>query len=1006
MEFRLLGAPEVWLDGRRLELTAGKPVALLAAGLLRANRIVSTASLVDAIWGDAPPATAAALVQTYVSNLRRTLHTGGRQVIVTRPPGYLFDVVPDAVDVARFEALAADGRAAAAEGRYGPAAETLRSALDIWRGPALDGLNSAILRQAANGLDELRLTVIEERVAAELRLGRLAALAAELAALVATYPLRETLRAQQMLVLYRLGRPADALEAYRRARQVLRDELGVEPGAELRRLHQAILREDSALTGEPAARKAPPPAEPVTPDQVPRQLPTQAGELVGRDAEAAALAEALRTAATGDRPVCCVITGKAGSGKTALATAVAHGVSDAFPDGQLYAMFGGAGPAETREVLGAFLRALGEPAAQLPESVEERGALFRSRIAGRRVLVVLDNAGSEAQIRPLLPAHGGGGVVLTSRTALLGLEARCHLTLDVLAPDDALRLLARLVGADRTSAEPDAAEEIVQLCGGLPLAIRTVGARLALRRRWPLSVLAGRLRHEHRRLDELVAGDLEVRASLQLSYAGMADPVRLAFRRLGVVGPAQFSPWLLAPLLDVTAAKAEYVADLLTDALLIDATGVAVDGHPRYVIHELTRLFARERAEAEEPTEEQRRAVERLGGLLLGLIDELRIRTPGGGGRGALGARPARTLAVPLPDDVPAWLEQERSVLVRTVVRASELGLHRLACELSAALLSSFRLRNSFDAWWRTHEAALGAARTAGDRLSEAILLRGLGQLRYQQDRLADAADLYGQALATFRAEGDVGGEADCLIGVAAAYRELGRFGPARQLLDEAGVLYARLGDRAGLAECAYGIGYVDREVGDIAGSLAVLERALAAYRATGDPRGEGLTLRSMALTHRAAGALAEAERLSVEAIAMLAGIGDDLLVAYGRQCLAKVHIRQGRIGAAAEPLREALAVCTTLGDRFGEALVRRTIGELHLAGGDLDRAAEHLSAAREHWAAMGLDLFRARAERDLAEVYRRRGDHAAAGETRALALATFERCGSRERLELAVQAG
>ena len=1010
MEFRLLGAPEVWSDGQRLELTAGKPVALLAAGLLRANRIVSTASLVDAIWGDAPPATAAALVQTYVSNLRRTLRTGGRQVIVTRPPGYLFDVAPDAVDVARFEALAADGRAAAAEGRYGPAAETLRSALDIWRGPALDGLNSAVLRQAANGLDELRLTVVEERVAAELRLGRLAALAAELAALVATYPLRETLRAQQMLVLYRLGRPADALEAYRRARQVLRDELGVEPGAELRRLHQAILREDSDLAGEPAAKKtpapAPPPADQVTVDQVPRQLPTRAGELVGRDAEEAALAGALRAAATGDRPVCCVITGKAGSGKTALANAVAHAAGEAFPDGQLYAMFGGAGAEETREVLGAFLRALGEPAAQLPDSVEERGALFRSRVAGRRMLVVLDNAGSEAQVRPMLPAHGGSGVVLTSRTALLGLEARCHLTLDVLRPEDALRLLARLVGDDRTAAEPDAAEEIVRLCGGLPLAIRTVGARLALRRRWPLSVLAGRLRHEHRRLDELVAGDLEVRASLQLSYAGMADPVRLAFRRLGVVGPAQFSPWLLAPLLDVSAAKAEYVADLLTDALLIDATGVAVDGHPRYVIHELTRLFARERADAEEPAEEQRRAMERLGELLLGLIDELRIRTPGGGGRGALGARPARTLAVPLPDDVPAWLEQERSVLVQTVVRASQLGLHRLACELSAALLSSFRLRNSFDAWWRTHEAALGAARTAGDRLSEAILLRGLGQLRYQQDRLADAAELYGQALAMFRAEGDRGGEADCLIGVAAAYRELGRFGPARQLLDEANELYVRLGRGAGIAECAYGIGYVDREVGDLAGSLSALERALAAYRAAGDPRGEGLTLRSMALTHRAAGALADAERLSVEAIAVLAGIGDELLVAYGRQCLAKVHIRQGRCGSAVEPLREALAVCATLGDRFGEALMRRTIGELHLAGGDLDRAAEHLSAAREHWAAMGLDLFRARVERDLAETYRRRGDHAAAEELRAVALATFARCGSREQVELAVQPG
>ncbi|GAA4727990.1 AfsR/SARP family transcriptional regulator [Phytohabitans rumicis] len=986
MEFRLLGAPEVWVDGQRLELNATKPMALLAAGLLRANRIVSMPSLVDAIWGDAPPATAAALVQSYVSHLRRSLHTGGRRVIVTRHPGYLFDVGPEAVDVARFEALAADGRAAAAGGRYGPAAETLRSALAMWRGPALDGLNSGVLRQAAHGLEELRLTVVEERVAAELRLGRLAELAAELATLVTAYPLRETLRAQQMLVLYRLGRQADALEAYRRARQLLREELGVEPGTELRRLHQAILREDPDLAapgGEVVA--AEPPAARGAPDRTPRQLPTQPGELVARDREEAALSTALRAAATGDRPVCCAITGKAGSGKTALANAVAHAVSDAFPDGQLYAAFGGtgsgagAGMAEAREVLGAFLRALGEPAAQLPESIEERAALFRSRTAGRRVLVVLDNAGSEAQIRPLLPAHAGSAVLLTSRTALLGLEARCHLALDVLPPDDARRLLSRLVGDDRVAAEPDAAEEIVRLCGGLPLAIRTVGARLALRRRWPLSVLAGRLRDEHRRLDELVAGDLEVRASLQLSYGSMADPVRLAFRRLGVVGPAQFSPWLLAPLLDVGADKAEYVADLLTDALVVDATGVAVDGQPRYAIHELTRLFARERADAEEPAREQRRAVERLGALLLDIIGELR-------------------------DDTQAWLDQESSVLVQTVTRASQLGLHRLACELSTALFSSFRLRNSFDAWWRTHEAALDAARAAGDRLSEAILLRGLGHLRYEQDRLVDAAGYYGHALALLRAEGDQRGQAGCLIGMAVAYRELGRFGPARRLIADAAELYTGLDDGLGLAKCAYGTGYIDREVGDYAGSLAALDRALAGYRAAGNRRGEGLTLRGIGLTHRAAGALAEAERLSVEAVDVLAGIGNELLLAYGRQSLAKVHIRQGRGDLAERPLREALAVCTALGDRFGEALVHRTIGELYLAGGDLDRAAGHLRAARQRWAASGLDLFRARAERDLAEVHRRRGDHATARELRVRALETFERCGTRERAELAVQ--
>jgi DNA-binding SARP family transcriptional activator len=1007
MDFRLLGAPEIWHDGRRLELTAGKPTALLAAGILRANRIVSTSTLIDTIWGDAPPVTAGALVQTYVSNLRRVLQVAGQQIILTRPPGYQFAVASDAVDVARFESLAADGRAAAADGRHVEAAELLRSGLALWRGSALDGLDSALLRQAARGLEELRLTVLEEVVAAELHVGRIVPLAAELTALVATYPLRERFRAQQMLALYRMGRQADALEAYRQARQVMRDELGLEPGAELRQLHQAILNGDPALAPpvQLAITAAPPAAlgadEPEDRSgRIPRQLPTRSAELIGRDRETQTLQEATLSAATADWAVCCAISGKAGSGKTALATTVAHAVRHAFPDGQLYAAFGsaGSGTEETAEILGGFLRALGEPAAVLPDSVDERGALFRSRIAGRRMLVVLDNAGSEAQVRPLLPAHAGSAVILTSRFALPGLASQCDLALDVLPSDEALRLLSWLVGERRTSAEPEAAEEIVRLCGGLPLAVRTVGARLALRQRWPLSVLAGRLRDEHRRLDELVAGELEVRASLQLSYALLADPIRLAFRRLGVIGPTQFCAWLLAPLLDVTSAKAEYFVDLLTDAHLVDAIGVTPDGQPRYGMHDLTRLFAQERAEADEPPEEQRAALQRLGEVLLEVINDLGAEGPSASdahGRD-------RSIALVRPEDGQAWLSQERSLLVRTIERASQLGLHRLACRLCAPLLSSFRLRNSLDAWWRSHDAALDAARAAGDRLSEAILLRGLGQLRYEQDRLDEAVEYFGQAMAMFRAEGDARGEGDCLLGTATAYREQGLFETARQLLSQADEVYAALNDSAGVAECAYGVGHIDREIGEFASALAQLDRALAAYRAAGVRGGEGLTLRSMALTHRASGALADAEQLSAQAIAIFGEIGDELLMAYGQQCLAKVHIRQGRGGSAAPLLREALERCTALGDRFGVALVNRTIGELHLADGDLDQAREYLEAARESWAAMHLDLYRARAERDLAEVHRRRGEQATARELRDAALATFQQYGSREQFELA----
>ncbi|NRQ35952.1 tetratricopeptide repeat protein [Nonomuraea sp. NN258] len=1026
MEFRLLGSPEVWLDGRQLELSAGKLTALLAAGLLQANRVVSISSLVDALWGHAPPATAGALVHTYVSNLRKALHHGEREIIVTRPPGYLFEVDPERIDVNRFESLAAQGRRAAAAGRHEEAARLLRSALEIWRGPALNGLTTPVLRQAADGLEELRLYVLEERIKAESRHGPPGPLAAELATLVKQYPLREGLRAQQMLALFRLGRQADALDVYRQAREALQSELGIDPGQELRRMHQAILAADPALDApvaeepvvisvkrepEPAVVPQDPiPAASPAPAQVPRQLPPAIGALVGRDGELDDLRATLTRAATADRQLCCAISGKAGSGKTTLAIAAAHAVRESFADGQLYATFHGTGPEETREVLGGFLRALGEPANRLSGSVEELSALFRSRIAGRRILVLLDNAGPEEQVRPLLPAHGGGATLLTSRVALAGLDLDANLGLDVLDPDAALRLLAQLVGEARVAAEPEAAAEIVRLTGGLPLAVRAVGTRLALRQRWPLSVLAVRLRDEHRRLDELTAGDLEVRASLHLSYANLSDPLRLAFRRLGAIAVGEFPPWLLAPLLDDTEARAEHVVERLADAQLVDAIGVGLDGRARYGMHDLIRLFAKERADAEEPVAERCQAIERLVRHLLGAIADLGsgmdtdpgLGVDSGPGFGANSDPGAGLRGV----ELESWLEQERWLLVRTVEQAGRLGLHRPAWRLATALMPSFRARNTFDAWWRTHAAALDASRSAGDRAGEASLLRGLALLRYEQDRLDEAADYHGQALAIFQEQGDLRGQADCLIGIATVHRERGRFGTALDLFEQAGRMCAELDDQAGLAECTYGIGYVNREVGDFSAADAALEEALAAYRRIGDPRGEGLTLRSMAMVCRARGDLGRAGSLATRAIAALRESQDRLLIAYGLQCLAKVQIRQGELGPAAGALREALAVCVAFGDRFGTALTTRTIGELHLAAGELDLAASHLDAAREQWAAMGLELFLARTDRDRAEVHRRRGDAGAADELHAAALAVFRRYGSRERDEMSAPSG
>ena len=979
LEFRILGTPEVWQGKTQLAVTAVKQLAVLAMGLLRANQVVSTERLIDAVWGDDPPRTASALIQTYVSVLRRILggDADGRLAIVTRPPGYLVRVQPEQLDLQRFEALAASARSAADCGDDERAAAQFAAALAIWRGPALQGLTTPVLVNEARRLDEQRQSVIEERIGADLRCGRAGIVTPELSAMVAAHPLRERLRAYHMLALYHLGRQAEALESFREAHRTLRTELGVEPGPELRDLHQAMLRGDSSLhppRPEKLAvqRKAPTPSSTTT-AVVPGQLPP-AVDLTGRDRELAALEATLSESARGEHPLCVEIAGRAGSGKTALAVAAAQRARADFPDGQFYAVLQdrGDGTARTVEVLGAFLRALGVDAARLPATVGESSGLFRSILAGRRVLVLLDDAMSEEQVRPLMPTSPGTATLITSRRMLPGLEATTRVHLDVLEPDAAKALLGKLVGPVRIEADPEAAHQIVELCDRLPLAVRTAGARLAGRQHWPLTVLASRLRDERRRLDELSAGDLAVRTSLALTYSGLADPLRLALRRLGALGAPELDPRTLAGLLDVPADKAEYLAERLTDAQLLDAYGIGSDGQPRYRMHDLIRLYARERADLEDPPAEQAGAVANLIRRLLA-----------DNGEGSL--------------DV----EADRTALVVVVERASELGQVELACDLSEAMLSSFRLRNRFDEWWRTHDAALRAARAAGSGRSEARLILGLGQLRYEQDRLVEAAELYLRALSIFDGAGDDGHLADALIGLAAARREHGELREALTDLHRARELSADLADPVRMGHSAYGIGYVLRETGDFEGSHAALAESLAAYRECGDRRGEGLTLRSIALTYRAAGDLTAAARLAAESIDILAGLHEELLVAYARQTLAKVHLRQGLFASASAALETALSTCERFQDEFGTALILRTLGELHLAREDLSRAGALLNEARARFEALDLPLFRARAERDLAGMHERRGDAETAGRLRDSALSTFAALGSREYEEL-----
>jgi DNA-binding SARP family transcriptional activator len=994
MEFRLLGPVEVDTGTGRLPLGGTKPRSLLAALLLEPDRVVSTDRLIDVIWDEDPPDSARALIQTYVSALRRAGHGQLTDVIVTRAPGYLARVPAGSLDRQRFEDLVEYGRAAAASGRYRAAADALRAATAIWHGPALGGVAGRSLAAEAARLDEVRVVAIEERIAADLRLGRCVELVGELATLVERYPTRERLRGQLMLALYGAGRTADALAAYQQARAALIDELGVEPGPELVRLHKAVLR------GDPALLPAPGNTQPV-----PAQLPPDPADFTGRTAEVGRLVATLTAAGTGT--TVCVLAGPGGAGKTALAVRAAHRVVQAYPDGQLYADLGGlaAVPAQPAEVLGRFLRALGDDPAVLPDGLAERIDRYRTRLADRRVLVLLDDAASEAQIRPLLPGTAGCAVVVTSRNRLPALAGADLTEVGMLSPGEATTLLGRIAGEQRIQAAPEAAAHIVARCGLLPLAVRIAGARLASRRQWSPALLAARLADEHRRLDELRVGDQGVRATVELSYRGLDPAARAALRRLGALGLPDFPSWVPAALLDVPVATAERLMEQLVDAHLVDYSYVDDAGQVRYRLHDLVRIFAREQA-GKDPASADVAATGRVVGGWLWLVERQADRLPAGTighrARGCAARAVEPEAAGPALANPRAWLAAEQHALVRTVERAAELGLAGLAVELASALCGSvYPVHNLLDAWSRTHDIALRAARRAGDVHGEAVLLAELGELRFEQDRFAEAREYLARALAMFRVAGDARGEAATLTALGLASREQGHLRQARHFLTQAGRACAALGDDSATAHCARLTGSVHLEQGRYTAARAELDAALAAYRRVDSRRGEALTLRTVALLHRARGDLEAAGHAARGALALAEDIDDELLRAYCLRTLAKTRLRQGHLDEPLAQLHTALDVSRAARDRWGTGVTLRTIGELHLAAGRYEAADHCLAEALAVWDELGAHLFRARTLRDVAELREAQGEPEAAKAAFGEALETFHALGAREYAEL-----
>nr|CEL18393.1 putative regulatory protein (AfsR-like protein) [Kibdelosporangium sp. MJ126-NF4]CTQ97876.1 putative regulatory protein (AfsR-like protein) [Kibdelosporangium sp. MJ126-NF4] len=585
----MLGPLDVTVDWEPVQVGKNRQLTVLAVLLMEVNKTVTVGRLVEAVWSGCAPKTAAEQIQTCVWRLRRAFAAAGAGsgLIETTPSGYSLRLAADKIDTGVFETWVREARAIADAGDHVEAIAVYRRALRLVRGPVLAEVDSLIVRSAAAKWDERVLSVLEDCVELELASGMDSQLVDELTALVERNPLRERLRWQLMLALHRSDRRADALAVYREGRAVMVGELGVEPGRKLRELHHRIL--NGELPHQPTATVN------TAAVRVPAQLLADAPDFVERPEHAAEIRRVLTAAdATGVRIV--ALLGRCGSGKSTLALHVAHQVREKFPDGQLYAELGTAG---VGDIACGFLRALGVSDARIPADPHERAAMYRSLLATRRVLVVLDDVVDAHQVRPLLPGGPGSAVLMTSRTTVTDLAGAYPVEVGALTEPEGVEMFTGIVGAHRVAAEPEAMREILRLAGHLPLPVRAAAARLAARPYLRLGQLASRLRDRRRRLDEFSHGTLDVRASLRAGLDGLPDSAKRLWCALSMLPGDGFDVYMAAEATVGSARTAERLLDLLVDRRLVDIVGVDERGNVRYRLHDLITLYAKELYSAE-----------------------------------------------------------------------------------------------------------------------------------------------------------------------------------------------------------------------------------------------------------------------------------------------------------------------------------------------------------------------------------------------------------------------
>jgi DNA-binding SARP family transcriptional activator/tetratricopeptide (TPR) repeat protein len=948
MEVRLLGPVEVHADTGQLPVRGPIQRALVAMLALHANRVVASQELLASLWGPGSRAARRSL-QWQVWQLRRLLG-GQADRLVYRPPGYLLRVERGELDLARFQDLADQGRERLAAGDGQGAGRLLGAALGLWRGRALEDVPVAALAEQAARLEQRRLAVTEDRVQADLDAGRGHGLVAELEGLVAAEPLRERLTGLLMVALYRSGRQADALAAFRALRQRLVEQQGVEPGRPVQDLQRRILTADPDLDPPAAATGG---VRVTAPEPVPRQLPPDVASFTGREPELVQLDRALAAAGRDGPVVISAIEGTGGIGKSALAVHAAHRLAGRFPDGQLYVDLHGATaglqPLAPLEVLGRFLRTLGAEPAAVPADLEEASAAFRSRVAGRRLLVVLDNAVDAAQVRPLLPAAAGCGVLVTSRQLLASLDGATHLHLDTLPAGDATALLGRLAGEQRVAAEPQAAAEVARCCGYLPLALRIAGARLAARPGWPLAALAERLADAQRRLDELEVAEAGVRASYDVSYRQLqASSEALdraaaeAFGLLGVLDGPELGLPVAARLLESPEEAAERVLERLVDAQLLETPSPG-----RYRLHDLLRLYAREQAARQRTAPERAAALGRVLGLYaatawhtMRLLRPADLRLARADDRWTSGGLEFADATAALD-----WLEAERANLLAAIRQAAATpGIPgAIAIQLAHALFGMFSVRSHWQDWVQVNQTALAIARQLGDRAAQAQAQADLGFACCSQSRYAESVTYTRESLAIRRALGDRLGQGASLNNLGIVYERQGRLEEALACHQEGLAIKRELGDRFGLAISLSNLGEVYERLGRYQEALDALQESLALHQELDDRRGQAFSLGNLGNVHERQGRYQEALACQRESLSIRRELGDRAGQASCLTALGIAHQRQRRHQDALDCLKESLAIRQELDDSYGQADSLRALGLTLRALGRPEEARAHL---------------------------------------------------------------